>query len=99
MKQSVMLLCALLSSSCATGVETSPPDWTGDASTHRDAGADARPADASTSDASGRTFDPCAAQPKPGYDPASRGLVACCTSGAAHCVPSNDVQPSLAKQL
>src|SRR4051812_43132581 len=47
----------------------------------------------------GKTFDPCAADPKSGYDPASRGLAKCCDSGPAHCVPSDDVQDKLAAAL
>jgi hypothetical protein len=47
----------------------------------------------------GRTFDPCVPEPKPGYDPASRALEACCSTGPAHCVPSSDVLPRLASEL
>jgi hypothetical protein len=46
---------------------------------------------------SGKTFDPCAADPKPGYDPA--GLTKCCDSGPAHCVPTDQVQDKLAASL
>jgi hypothetical protein len=45
------------------------------------------------------TFDPCAPEPKPGYDPASRDLASCCDKGPAHCVPSSDVAPAVAAQL
>src|SRR4051812_5693221 len=98
MKRWVMLLCAMASQACATGVEMSPPDWrefdaaTIDAS-RKDADAGAPRADATA----GRTFDLCAMQPKPGYDPS--GLATCCTTGAAHCVPASDVDPALSKQL
>ena len=47
----------------------------------------------------GRTFDPCVPEPKPGFDPTSRGLEVCCGTGPAHCVPSTDVLPRLAAQL
>jgi hypothetical protein len=48
---------------------------------------------------SGRTFDPCVPDPKPGYEPASKSLPVCCDTGPAHCVPSSDVLPRLAGQL
>jgi hypothetical protein len=47
----------------------------------------------------GRTFDPCVADPKPGFDPSSKGYKTCCDVGPAHCVPSDDVLPRLASQL
>jgi hypothetical protein len=47
----------------------------------------------------GVIFDPCVANPKPGYDPAARGLDACCDDGPAHCVPSDQVLPALASAL
>ncbi|MEP7124668.1 MAG: hypothetical protein ABJE95_27315 [Byssovorax sp.] len=31
-----------------------------------------------------------------GYDPVAAGLPSCCDTGAAHCVPTNEVQPQLA---
>jgi hypothetical protein len=34
-------------------------------------------------------FDPCVADPQPGYDPG--GLTECCQAGPAHCVPSAQI--------
>src|SRR5690349_7405142 len=52
-----------------------------------------------TSSGGGKTFDPCSSDPKSGYDPASKGLTACCDVGPAHCVPSSDVNDRLAANL
>src|ERR1041384_7209682 len=104
MKPLAVLVTWLALASCtgasSTPVENSPADDSSarDASTVVD-GPDAPelsgPVDASSG---GRTFDPCAPEPKPGYDPVSRGLEACCNTGPAHCVPSTDVLPRLAAQ-
>src|SRR5216110_1182507 len=47
----------------------------------------------------GYIFDPCVAEPKPGYDPASRHLEPCCDDGPAHCVPSDQILPALASAM
>jgi hypothetical protein len=48
----------------------------------------------------GVIFDPCVANPQPGYDPVAANLPACCTDvGPAHCVPTSQVLPALAAQL
>jgi hypothetical protein len=47
----------------------------------------------------GPLFDPCVANPKPGYDPKSKNLTACCDTGPAHCVPDDQVLPKLASEL
>jgi hypothetical protein len=48
----------------------------------------------------GPIFDPCAANPQPGFDPLSSGLPACCSGvGPAHCVPATEVIDLLASQL
>src|SRR6266511_6216781 len=48
----------------------------------------------------GRIFDPCVAEPQPGYDPAAQSLPACCTNtGPAHCVPNEQVLPALQMAL
>ena len=68
----------------------------------RDASSDGRGGpDVSVSDGSPGSvrFDPCVPEPQAGYDPASRGLAACCDAGPAHCVPSTEVSPRLAVQL
>src|SRR5438067_10046862 len=50
-------------------------------------------------DGSGYIFDPCRADPAPGYDPKAKGLTACCDDGPAHCVPDDQVLPALASNL
>ena len=47
----------------------------------------------------GPLFDPCVADPLPGYDPASRGHKTCCDTGPAHCVPKRDIVARLIDQL
>src|SRR5260370_38026411 len=50
-------------------------------------------------------FNPCVPDPKPGYDPASANLPACCTGatggvmGPAHCVPNAQILPTLRMAL
>src|SRR6266550_1830144 len=54
----------------------------------------------STGGNGGRIFDPCVSEPQPGYDPVGAGLVACCTNtGPAHCVPNDQIIPSLQMAL
>src|SRR5215471_9484266 len=47
----------------------------------------------------GTIFDPCASEPKPGYDPKAAGLAECCTTRTAHCVPQGEVATALAGYL
>jgi hypothetical protein len=56
--------------------------------------------DATADSPSGPLFDPCAASPRPGFEPGPSGLAACCAGvGPAHCVPKSEVVDRLAGQL
>src|SRR5215470_1668612 len=45
-------------------------------------------------------FDPCVADPLPGYDPVAAGLTACCEGvGPSHCVPKGEIIQRLVDYL